>query len=219
MLCGMRRRFPIIEAGVALATAFSLAMLAVMLAAPWLPQAADEPLPLATTSPASAAPEADGPPMGLYLLRGPFSFGPCIALGLGPEAYPVQQPAEGAATVLTWERGMTGCDSRSTEVREVPATVTQVTADDGGEPRLIGYAVDFDLETATNFDPLGSSPGSTATFAVQITILVNQSTPTLLQALDTTTPNSPGLVFDRVPVVDPRHDPLPSDGAIPLPSG
>jgi hypothetical protein len=211
------RRIPILEAGVALATALSLAMVGAMLAAPWLPQPTEGPLPLPSVAAPSTSPETDLPPLGLFLLRGPFSFGPCLALELGPEAYPVESPSEGTATVLSWERGMTGCDSRTGDVREIPATVSPVTAEDGAGDRLVGYALDFDLETGTNFNPLGSSPGETATFAAQITILVNQSTPILLQALDTTTQGAPGLVFDRVPSVNPRDDPRPSDAPTPSP--
>lgn len=192
----------VLEIGVAVATALSVGLLAVMLASPWLPQASDAPIPQAPETPAapSATPGGEQPPIGIYLLRGPFSFGPCLALELSAESYPVAEGAEGTATVLWWQRGMTGCDARTGEVREVRASVARDVADDDGH--LIGYAVDFLL-------PL--DPESEQTVASQITILAAQSTDDLLQALDTGAGSSGfGLVLDRVPAVNPTLNPLPS---------
>lgn len=192
----------VLEVGVAVAAALSLALLAVMLASPWLPQAAvaDAPLPSAASIAPSATPGADQPPMGLYLLRGPFSFGPCLAIELSAESYPLAEDADGTATVHWWQRGMTGCDARTGEVNEVGASVARDLAEDDGH--LIGYAVDFVL-------PLDAD--SEQTVAAQITILAAQSTDELLQALETSAGSSGfGLVLDRVPAVNPTLNPLPS---------
>ncbi|MDQ2689837.1 MAG: hypothetical protein M3Y29_06150, partial [Chloroflexota bacterium] len=171
----------------------------VMLAAPWLPQPAGAPAPLPSIAPVpTATVAAELPPIGLYLLRGPFSFGPCLALELAPESYPVAEGSDGRASVLTWERGMTGCDARSTDVRTIDATVSRILGE-GGDPAVVGYAVRFRL-------PLN---GGVET-PVEISILAAQSTPELLQALETSTPGSQGLVFDRVASVDPTLNPLPS---------
>ncbi|HUF06312.1 MAG TPA: hypothetical protein VMP86_02865 [Candidatus Binatia bacterium] len=186
-----------LEASVAAATALSIAILGLLLAAPLLAQPRSEAMVSETAVPSATA-RADLPPIGLYLLRGPFSFGPCLALELMPESYPVADGAEGIATVLTWERGMTGCDSRSNEIEAIDASVARIMSE-GAEPDVVSYAVRVTL-------PLDEG----AAFAAEISILASQSTPTLLQALETSTPGSPGLVFDRVPSVNPVLDPLPS---------
>jgi hypothetical protein len=183
----------LLDVAVAIGAAISVALLGVMLASPWLPRAADV-APSATAS-ASEAPATEAAPMGLYRLRGSTGFGPCLALELGAESYP-SGDGEGHATALWWERGMTGCDARSTEVVPVAASVARVVADD--DDRLIGYAVRFAL------------PAGAGDVSVEITILAAQSTQQLIQALETSTPGSAGLVFDEVQVVDPRFDPLPS---------
>lgn len=192
----------VLEIGVGVSAALSLGLLAVMLASPWLPQAAeaDAPLPPTASTRPSATPGADQPPIGLYLLRGPFSFGPCLALDLRAESYPVADGAEGTATVLWWQRGMTGCDARTGEVQEVDASVTRELAEDDGH--LVGYAVDFVL-------PLDGSTDQRV--PAQITILAAQSTTDLLQALETSAGASGfGLVLDRVAAVNPTLNPLPS---------
>ena len=193
----------VLEIGVAIAAALSAGVLAVMLASPWLPQAADAPLPPpSASSPApSPTPAEDQPPIGLYLLRGPFSFGPCLGLELTAESYPVAEAAEGTATVLWWQRGMTGCDARTGEVQQVTASVARDLAEDDGH--LIGYAIDFILPL--DGDPEGQS------VPAQITILAAQSTSDLLQALETSAGSSGfGLVLDRVPAINPVLNPLPS---------
>jgi hypothetical protein len=201
ILSAMRAR-SVLEIGVAAATALSVGLLVVMLASPWLPQASDAPMPSAAESTAAPSPSAGGeePPIGLYLLRGAFSFGPCLALELSPESYPVAEDADGTATVLWWQRGMTGCDARTGDVHELDASVSRDLAEDDGH--LIGYAVDFTLPLDAN---------SEQSVAAQITILAAQSTDDLLQALDTSAGSSGfGLVLDRVPAVDPPLNPLPS---------
>lgn len=193
----------VLEIGVAIAAALSAGVLAVMLASPWLPQAADAPPPPpSASSPApSPTPAEDQPPIGLYLLRGPFSFGPCLGLELTAESYPVAEAAEGTATVLWWQRGMTGCDARTGEVQQVTASVARDLAEDDGH--LIGYAIDFILPL--DGDPEGQS------VPAQITILAAQSTSDLLQALETSAGSSGfGLVLDRVPAINPVLNPLPS---------
>lgn len=189
----------VLEAGVGIAALLSVGLLAVMLAAPWLPQRTAATLPVPTVQPTpTASAEAGVPPIGLFLLRGPFSFGPCLALELTPQSYPLAEGAEGTATILTWERGMTGCDARSGEIEQIDASVSRVVSEDE-DARVVGYAVAFRL-------PLGDRAES----AVEITILANQSTSILVQALETSAQGSPGLVFDRVPSVDPSLNPLPS---------
>jgi hypothetical protein len=201
ILSSMRGR-GLLEIGVAVATALSVGLLGLMLASPWLPQAADAPSPQAfePSGAPSATPEGEQPPIGLYLLRGAFSFGPCLAIELSAESYPVAEDAEGSATVLWWQRGMTGCDARTGEIHEVSAAVARDLAEDDGH--LIGYALDFVL-------PLDVE--SEQRVAAQITILAAQSTADLLQALDTSAGSSGfGLVLDRVSAVDPPLNPLPS---------
>src|SRR5687768_5860055 len=106
------RRITIPEAGVALATLLSIGMLGLLLAAPILRQpTAAHPAPSPTPA-QSDIPDEALPPLGLYLLRGAFSFGPCLGMELTPPSYPVGDgPGSGVAMVYWWERGMTGCDT------------------------------------------------------------------------------------------------------------
>jgi len=194
------RTLPFLEAGVALATALSVGMLGLLLAAPLLPQAGAAPSPTPTPA-ASVEPEAILPPLGLYLSRTPLSIGTCFAIELEPHSYPVASDAPpGVASVLWWQRGMTGCDSRSTEVGAVHAEVTRLMTEDGPEGPT-GYSLVFRL-------PL--SPDGVEV-DVEVAILpVTESDPSLLQALEVSSPG--GLVLDRTNAVDPPLDPLPSSG-------
>lgn len=196
------RRIPFLEVGVALATALSIGMLGLLLAAPLLPQTGIE--PSATPTPAaSVEPESILPPLGLYLSRTPLSIGTCFAIELEPRSYPVASDAPpGVASVLWWERGMTGCDSRSTEMGAVDADVTRVLTDEGPEGPM-GYGLAF---------PLPLSPDGVEV-DVEIAILpVTESDPSLLQALELSSPGAAGLVLDRADAVEPPLDPLPSGG-------
>ena len=200
------RRITILEAGVALATLLSLGMLGLLLAAPILPQPTAELPPSPSSTPAQ--PDIAGeelPPLGLYLLRGAFSFGPCLGMELTPPSYPVGDGAgTGVATVFWWERGMTGCDTRTGEVEEVEATVERLPVQDASE-ETVGYAVAFHL-------PVDAG----AAAQVQLTILAARSTQDLLQVVDTSGVGGQGLVFDRVEAIDPPLDPLPSPAAVAL---
>ncbi len=193
------RRITILEAGVTLATLLSLGVLGLLLAAPILPQPSAEPPPTPMPTPTSSdTPDEDGPPLGLYLLRGAFSFGPCLGLELTPPSYPVGDGAgTGVATIFWWERGMTGCDTRTGEVEEVEATVERLPVQDGSD-ETVGYAVAFGL-------PVDVAPAA----RVQLTILAARSTQQLLQAVDTSGAGGQGLVFDRVEVIDPPLEPMP----------
>ena len=194
------RRIKILEAVVALATVLSLGMLGLLLAAPILTQPIAAVTPPPSSTPAqSGALDQEQPPLGLYLLRGPFSFGPCLGMELTPPSYPVGDGAgTGVATVFWWERGMTGCDTRTGEVEEVEATVERLAEQDASEETL-GYAIAFGL-------PVRAGVGA----QVQLTILAARSTQELLQVVDTSGVGGQGLVFDRVEVIDPPLDPLPS---------
>ena len=200
------RRINLLEAGVALATLLSIGMLALLLAAPILtpPTAAVAPAPLSTPGPTRSA-EDEQPPLGLYLLRGAFSFGPCLGIELTPPSYPVGDGAgTGVATVFWWQRGMTGCDARTGDVEEVEATVERLAVEDDSEETL-GYAVAFGLPASAG-----------AATRVELTILAARSTQELLQAVDTSGVGGQGLVFDRVEVIDPPLDPLPSQTPVAL---
>jgi hypothetical protein len=191
----------VVDVLIGLAAVLAAILLAVMLLDPLLPRpasGADVPTPSATPE-ASVTPADDGPPVGLYLLRGPFSFGHCMAMDLAATAYPVDPAVEGTATVLWWDRGMTGCDTRTGALDDVVATVTQVRPSGGGDGEVVGYAVNFAL-------PTPDGPG----VPVEITILAEASTQDLVQAIETSSPGAPGLVFDRVEEVGPPEDPLPS---------
>jgi hypothetical protein len=200
------RRITILEAGVALATLLSLGMLGLLLAAPILPQPTAELAPTPSPTPGqSEAPEEEQPPLGLYLLRGAFSFGPCLGMELTPPSYPVSDGAgTGVATVLWWERGMTGCDTRTGEVEEVEATVERLPVEEDSD-ETVGYAVAFRLPVEAG-----------AAAQVQLTILAARSTQELLQAVDTSGVGGQGLVFDRVEVIDPPLDPVPTPTPVAL---
>src|SRR5688500_17437003 len=194
------RRSRILEAGVALATLLSLGMLALLLAAPILTQPTAAVAPAPSSTPVQTdTPGDEQPPLGLYLLRGAFSFWPCLGMELTPISYPVGDGAgAGVATAFWWHRGMTGCDARTSEVEEVEATVERLAAEDASEETL-GYAVAFGLPASAR-----------AATRVELTILAARSTQELLQAVDTSGVGGQGLVFDRVEVIDPPLDPLPS---------
>lgn len=204
------RRITILEAGVALATLLSLGMLGLLLAAPILSQPTAELPPAPSPTPApSGIPDEALPPLGLYLLRGALSFGPCLGMELTPPSYPVGDGAgTGVATVLWWERGMTGCDTRTGEVEEVEATVERLPVQNDSE-ETVGYAVAFELPARAG-----------AAAQVQVTVLAARSTQELLQAVDTSGVGGQGLVFDRVEAIDPPLDPIPSPTPVALePSG
>jgi hypothetical protein len=207
MLYRMGRR--LIEAGTLLATVLSAALLALLLAAPMLPQPSAALPPLASTTPRPSGPAATPaealPPMGLFLMRTPFSFGPCLALELAPQSYPTAEGAEGVATVYWWQRGMTGCDTRTGDVETVDARTHVVPSDDGPDAPPIGYTVEFSVPGWDVFGP----PGGPA-IRSSLTILARQSTDTLLQAVEDAPQTGQGYVLDRVPGIDPPLDPLPS---------
>jgi hypothetical protein len=198
----------VLDIGVAIAAVLSAALIGLMLAAPLLPQQASAPAPLATaTAIPSATADARLPPLGLYLLREPFAFGACLAMELEPRSYPVGEDAPpGTATVMWWVRGRTSCETRTGEVQIEEASVTPVFDEGEGPPddEPVGYAIDFTLPAS--FDGAVYGPN----VPTQITILAGQSTQDVVQALDTGGSSGQGLVFDRVEVVDPPLDPLPS---------
>ena len=194
----------ILDGGTALAVLASAALIGLMLAAPFLPQ------PVPTEPPASASPlprltpEPITPPLGLFALRGPFSLGPCLALELGPTSYPVAGDApDGTAAVTWWERGMTGCDTRSSDIGRLEATIAPVADPDATDEGPIGYSVRFSL-------PLSDEGVPGAAVAVELTILARQSTQALIQAVETMPTSGQGYVFDRVATVDPDLLPIPT---------
>jgi hypothetical protein len=207
MLYAMGRR--LIEAGTLLATVLSAAVLALLLAAPILPQPSAAPPPLPSTTPRASVPAVSPatalPPMGLFLMRTAFSFGPCLAIELAPQSYPTAEGAEGAATVYWWRRGMTGCDTRTGEVETVDARTHVVPGDDGPDAPPVGYTVEFSVPGWDVFGPPDGPP-----IRSSLTILARQSTDTLLQAVEDAPSTGQGYVRDRVPGIDPPLDPLPS---------
>ena len=193
----------------ALAVLASTGVIGLLLAAPFLP-APPAAVPSASSAPTVSPSSAPGiPPLGLFALRGALSSGPCIALELVPQSYPVGEGGpEGAATVLWWSRGMTGCDTRSGEVTSVPASVTPVADEDAPDGPPVGYAVRFSV-------PAGADAGAGAPrLAVELTILARQSTQTLIQAVEAASGTGGGLVFDRVDAVAPELAPLPSQAPV-----
>lgn len=208
-------RVRVLELGVVIAAVLSAGLLAAMLAAPFLPQPSTV-ASLSSATPASSAsatPAAETPPIGLYQMRNAFSFGPCLALELEAQSYPVAEGTEGSATVLWWVRGMTGCDSRTGEVQTITARTHLVPdADDPAAPP-VGYTLEFSLPAVDAFGPTGEAPMISAS----LTILARQSTDTLLQAIEDAPGSGQGYVLDRVPAVDPRLDPLPT--ATPVAAG
>lgn len=203
----------LVEAGVALAAVLSAVMLALLLAAPWvMPATAIRTLPEVTPRPSPSA-EADIPPMGLFLMRTAFSFGPCLAIELTPPSYPVADGAEGTATVLVWQRGMTGCDSRSGDMESRTGTTHVVPDATDPDAPPVGYTVEF---SAPLFDN-SFAGGETTTIQASLTILARQSTAQLLQAVEDAPGTGQGYVLDLVPAVDPPLNPLPTP--VPLTSG
>jgi hypothetical protein len=200
-----------LTAATVLATIASAILLALMLAAPLLPQPAtgSTPRSVAPTPSASTQPLL---PLGLFLQRGPVSFGsgPCMAVELTPQSYPVATDA-GTATVLWWDRGIFDpgnpetCASRAGDLHAVDAAVVAVHQDDAPTGRLIGYGVSFPI-TIEFAGPVNFN----------FTILLSRSTPDLIQAVVTNPQGTPGLVFDKVDVVDPplaSQSPAPSQAA------
>jgi hypothetical protein len=190
------RRLPIAEAGVAIAALLSVVVLAGMMAAPLMPVPTLSPLP--TPAPPTPAPsDASIPvPIGLYVAREPISFGPCVAFELTIESYAVGDA--GHATVHHWERGMTGCDTRSTDVRTTEADVRAVPSDDGG---IAGYSLQFAL-------PL---PGGGVAINNEVVILMpDGANAPLLQALEVSADANGGMVLDLAAEVAPSLVPIPS---------
>ena len=190
------RRLPITEAGVAIAALASVVVLAGMMAAPLMPTATLSPLP--TPQPPTPAP-SDGSipvPIGLYVAREPLSFGPCVAFELTIESYAVGDA--GHATVHHWERGMTGCDARSTDVRTTEADVRAVPSDDGG---IAGYSLQF---------PLPLPGGGTAITTEVVILMPDAANAPLLQALEVSADANGGMVLDLAAEVAPTLLPIPS---------
>jgi hypothetical protein len=194
------RRLPLVEVGVAVAAALSAVLLMGMLASPLIPSPTPSPLPTVAVPTSTPAVESVPVPMGLYQARGPISSGPCFAIELTPESYAVRAD-QGVATVSYWERGMTGCDARSGDVATVDAAVEPVLAE-GGESsgEVTAYSVEFR-------HPL--SDGSEIVTEIAL-LMPERSNPTLLQAVETSSPGVPGIVLDLVTAVDPSLNPLPS---------
>jgi hypothetical protein len=153
--------------------------------------------------------------MGLFLMRNAFSFGACLAIELEPRSYPVAEGAEGTATVLWWQRGMTGCDGRTGEVESVEAR-THVVPDSTDPSALpIGYTLEFSLPLFDSFGPIEDE----APVRVSLTVLTRQSTDTVLQAIEEAPGSGQGYVLDRVPAVDPPLNPLPTPEPAASPTG
>jgi len=189
----------LLAAAVVLATVLSAGLLGVMLAAPLLSQpTALVPQASATPVPSDSAEEL--PPLGIYLLRDPSAYGPCLALELTPPSYPVgEDDGPGLARVYWWQPGIGGCDARTGEVQGLDATVERVPREDDPDETL-GYAVSFSLPLAVDV----ATP-------VQLTILAARSTQALLQVVDSGAGSGgEGLVFDLVEAIDPINDPIPS---------
>jgi hypothetical protein len=188
----------LLAAAVAAATVFSAVLLGLMLAAPLISQPTGPVVPSARDTPAPSAAE-DLPPLGVYLLRGPYVFGPCLGLELTPPSYPVGENAgDGVATVMWWQRGVSGCDSRTGEVEVVEASVERLPREDAPDETL-GYGIRFDLPARAG-----------AATSVELTILSARSSQELLQVVDSGGEGGQGLVFDRVEAIGPPLDPLPS---------
>ena len=198
-----RRRQSVLEIGVAIAAVASAFLLVGMLASPLVPSATPSPLP--TAPPVTPAPSDDSVPlpMGLYRAREPLSFGvlPCVAIELSPESYVV--PGEqGVADVLYWRHGMTGCDTRSTEVLTVDATVQPTLAENGPSAgEVIAYTVRFPYI-------LPSGPEIVVEIAI---LLPDRPNAQVLQALEVSTDGGGGgMVLDLVETVTPSFQPIPS---------
>jgi len=202
----------LLEIGVAIVTALSAGLLALLLAAPLMPQpAALNEAPSSTPLPsAPASPEDVLPPMGLFLMRNPFSLGPCLAIELEAQTYPVAGGSEGTATVLWWQRGMTGCDGRTGEVEMVEARTHAVPDSTDPDAPPVGYTLEFSMPLFDfSLGPMEDEPP----VHVSLTILTRQSTDTVLQAIEDAPGSGQGYVLDRVPAVDPPLNPLPTPAA------
>ena len=201
ILCTMGSR--LLAAAVVIATVLSTGLLGVMLAAPLLSQPTAL-VPRASETPVPSEVAEELPPLGIYLLRGPSAYGPCLGLELTPLSYPVGEDAgAGTATVSWWQPGISGCDGRTGEVHGLDATVERVPRDDAPNETL-GYAVSFSLPLAIDV----ATP-------VQLTILSARSTQVLLQVVDSGAGGTgEGLVFDLVDAIDPIDDPIPSPPAV-----
>ena len=211
ILCGMGTR--LVEAAVALAAVLSAATLVLLLAAPWVMPSASLPS-LAPVTPRPSASEAPpSPPLGLFLMRTPFSFGACLALELEPEAYPVADGEEGTAGVLVWERGMTGCDTRSGEIETRTGRTHLVPDADDPDAPPVGYTIEFTVPVFCDVGG-GEEPSS---ISASLTILARQSTALLLQAIEDAPGSGQGYVLDLVPAVEPVLNPLPTP--VPLTTG
>lgn len=194
----------LLVAGVTLAALLSAVVLGAMLATPFLPSTAGAPSPTPSSTPTPEPTPEEQPPVGLFLLRGPYAFGACLGLDLTPDSFPGPEAVEvGHATVVWWDRGITGCDSRSGDLTPAGATVVRV-ARASAPDELAGYALDFSLPVAGAGSP---------TVQVELTILVAQSTAELLQVVDSGGGGGQGMVFDRVPTIDPPINPIPSQTA------
>jgi hypothetical protein len=202
----------LLEIGVAIVTALSAGLLALLLAAPLMPQPSGLP-PLAAVSAvpsASIEPDPDLPPMGLFMMRNAFSFGPCLAIELEPRSYPVAEGTEGTATVLWWQRGMTGCDGRTGEVEPVEARTHVVPDSTDPDAPPVGYTLEWSMPLFDfNLGPMEDEQP----VRVSLTILTRQSTDTVLQAIEDAPGSGQGYVLDRVPAVDPPLNPLPTPAA------
>jgi hypothetical protein len=198
------------EAIVGAATVAAAFVLVFLLASPILPQPVADagPSPTLSPTPAASAPatEPGVTPIGLYLLRDRFSFGPCLAFELIPQSYPVAAGAVGEATVTWWQRGMTGCDGRTGDLHQVPATVEAVPDEDEPAAGPIAYRISFAVP-AVDFE---APPDGAPTIEAIMTILARQSTDTVLQAIEEDPSSGQGYVLDRVEAVDPPLNPLPS---------
>lgn len=198
-----RRRLPLAEIGVSVAALASAIVLAGMLASPLIPTATPSPLP--TPAPATPAPSDVGVPlpMGLYVARDPLSIGPCIAIELSPESYAVVAD-HGTATVRHWERGMTGCDTRSGDVVEVVAEVTAVVNQGGPRDGEIGgYNVAFLVPLS------GGRPDAPMVNAEIAFLLPDVANAPILQAVEGSGSGF-GHVLDRATQVAPSLVPIPT---------
>ena len=192
-----------LEIGVALASVASAVLLVGMLASPLVPTATPSPLPTAppvTPRPSDAAVPL---PMGLYVAREPLSFGelPCVAIELTPESY-VSPGEQGVAEVLYWQHGMTGCDTRSTEMLTAQATVEPTLADNGPSAgEVFAYTLRFP-------QTLRGGPEVMVEIAI---LLPDTPNAPVLQALEVSTlGGGGGMVLDLVDAVTPSLVPIPT---------
>jgi hypothetical protein len=199
----------LVELVTGLAALASAVILAALLAAPILAPAtvAAPPSPSSTVR-ASETPAPLVPPIGLFLMREPFSFGPCLALDLVPQSYPVAEGAVGEATVLWWQRGLTGCDSRTGDVGDVPATVVTVPDEDDPDGPPVGYRLEFTVPFVGA--AVGEEPAEPPRIPSTLTILARQSGATLVQAVEEAPGSGQGYALDRVGAVEPPLNPLPT---------